>query len=103
MRLLVTAHANADLVCRDHFQTPLCTASAEGRVEMVRLLVPACAALDRTCTESTSLTLAACAGHEEVVRLLMVAGAAVDRVNPWQWLCAEEVKKLFMLAKARAS
>ena len=103
VRLLATVRANTDLVCRHYFQTPLCTASAEGRVEMVRLLVLAGAALDRTCTESTPLTLAACAGHEEVVRLLMVAGAAVDRVKPWLWLCAEEVKKLFMLAKAPAS
>ncbi|CAE7940589.1 ANKRD17 [Symbiodinium necroappetens] len=110
LSLLLSANADVDLVCPWTSQTPLCNAARTGRVEMVRLLLLAGAALERRSLGSTPLTLAASAGHVEIVRLLIIAGAALDRVDRWRYTALNrarqrnhhEVTRLLLLAETTA-
>eukprot|EP00439_Symbiodinium_sp_Y106_P016921 s6313_g2.t1 len=111
VRLLLAARANADMVCPYSKQTPLCAASATGRVEMVRQILLTGAALNRKCAGRTALASAASEGHVEVVRLLIIAGATLDSLDGSRYTPLdrasqnkhEEVVRLLLVAKARAS
>ena len=82
--MLLNAGANPDAFgeLSDRDETALLLASANGHVEIVRLLLEAKAdkSLAGRCGE-TALVRAACKGHAEIVRLLLKAGVEKDSAN----------------------
>lgn len=75
VRVLLDAKANPN---GTRIRTPLITASGEGRLDMVKLLLAAHADVTKDVAEGTALTIASERGHLDVVNALLAANAAVD-------------------------
>ena len=62
--------------------TPLMAASGHGRVEVMRVLLAACAQIDQVCANGgTALMTASMNGQVEAIRVLLAAGAQVNQVD----------------------
>lgn len=96
LRLLLTAPGASD--CLDHFEdsclcwTPLASAAASGRLDNVRLLLDAGAAIDAhddLNIGSTALEVACSKGQWEVARYLVSQGASAD-IPLWMQLTTRD-------------